>query len=1043
MTTSTACGTVALARVECPEENEIVDYVRGDVPEDRRAAIEGHLDACPACLQVVGELARIFQQPVDLDPQSGPALDATFGPGATLVDTSTTLRDEPGGDPLLASLRDGAKLGRYVILSRVGAGGMGVVFAAYDPELDRKVAIKLLRGSPGGSGPKELAEQRNRLLREAQAMAKLSHPNVITVHDVGTIDDQVFVAMEFVDGSTLTGWLRERKRPWREVMAVLLAAGRGLAAAHAVGLVHRDFKPDNVLIGRDPKGGVTRVLVTDFGLARPAAGKTDNFAAVSTVPGVRALGLALTQTGALVGTPAYMGPEQLAGERSDALTDQFSFSVAVYEGLYGERPFAGRVLSELMANVAEGKVKAAPTISTVPRWLRRAVLRGLAVKPDDRWPNMDALLVQLARDPWRTWQRVLTITLPALAIGIAAVAFQREEQAAAPYCEDVRDKLAGVWDDDRRDAVATSFAATELPYAADTEHAVRERLDAYASAWVDLQTQSCRDQVEGTRPEAVLTLQMACLDRRRGALRALAELLAETDARTLERAIDAAGALPALEVCADLDALTSREGVRDEVEPAVADAIDDELARAKVLRDASRYEQAREAARTTLVHAREAGYRSAVADASLLVATCADLLGELADAEAGYHDALSDALGTGRTENVVRVSLGLVWVTGDAARPMIEPDRWYAHGKAALERMGGDAELDAELERAIAVAYVAHGELSPAETHVRASLRIREQAFGADHVSMNAPYSTLGQLLAAKADYAGARAAFERALELSEREYGSAHPNVAASLDNLGSAYGESGQIAEALPLFERAEQIRIAALGADHPTNALSHHNLATALASLGRYDEARAHAMRELEILERAYGPDNQEVAAVYSLLAHIHSRTGNRDAALSDYKRAFDIAIAKLGESHPNTALYAYNYASLLLDVGRNEEGLAWHERALAIRTRVLGEEHPRVGLSHAAVADALLVLGRADEALPHAERGVALLAHSSTEPHDLASARFALAMALWEAKGGRDRARARSQAEAALELMRTRGSGGRDSDKAIEAWLAAHR
>ena len=1030
--------------MECPEENEIVDYVRGDVPEDRRGAIERHLDACPPCLQVVGELARIFQQPLDPDPPSGPIHDVTFGPNATLLDTSITLRDEPSVDPLLASLRDGAKIGRYVILSRVGAGGMGVVFAAYDPELDRKVAIKLLRGSPGGSGPKELAEQRNRLLREAQAMAKLSHANVITVHDVGTFEDQVFVAMEFVEGMTLGAWLRERKRPWRETMAVMLAAGRGLAAAHAVGLVHRDFKPDNVLIGRDANGGVTRVLVTDFGLARPAAGKTDNFAVVSTMPGVRVLGMALTQTGALVGTPAYMGPEQLAGERSDALTDQFSFCVAVYEGLYGERPFAGRVLSELMANVAEGKVKAAPAMSKVPRWLRRAVLRGLAVKPEERWPNMDALLVQLGRDPWRnTWKRGLTITLPALAIGAGALAFQPEEPTAAAYCEDVRDKLDDVWDDARREAIATAFAATELPYATDAEHAVRERLDAYANAWVEQQTQACRDQVEGTRPEPVLTMQMACLDRRREALRALTELLGEADRQTLERAVDAAGALPSLEVCGDLDALHSREGVRDDVDPTVVEQVDRELARAKVLRDASRYGPARDLASTALVRAREGGYRGAVADAALLVATCADLLGEFAAAEAAYHDALSYALVSGRTENLVRVSLGLVWVTGDASRPMIEPDRWYAHGKAALERMGTDAELDAELERAIAIAYLAHGELGPAETHVRASLRIREAAFGADHVSMGAPYSTLGQLLAAKADYAGARVAFERALELSELEYGTAHPNVAASLDNLGSVLGEAGLIAEAVPMFERAAKIRVAALGDSHPTNALSHHNLATALSSLGRLDEARTHALRELEILERAYGSDNAEVAAALALLASVEARAGEIDAALRNFQRAYEIALKKLGDSHLATALYAFNYASALLDVDRNDEALKLHEQALAIRTRVLGDDNPKVGLSQAAVADALHALGRADEALPHAERAVALLANAVNEPHDLASARFALAMSLWDAKGGRDRKRARQQAEAALESLRERGAMREASIRTISAWLATHR
>jgi eukaryotic-like serine/threonine-protein kinase len=1040
-------GTFALA-VECPEENEIVDYVRGDVDESRRGVIERHLDACPACLQVVGELVRIFQQPVDPDQPRGtsgssPALDATFGPHATLLDTSTTLRDEPLVDPMLVGLRDGAKLGRYVILARVGSGGMGVVFSAYDPELDRKVAIKLLRGSPGGSGPKELAEQRARLLREAQAMAKLSHANVITVHDVGTIDDQVFVAMEFVDGTTLGGWLRERRRTWHEVLPVLLAAGRGLAAAHVVGLVHRDFKPDNVLLGKDAHGAVGhRVLVTDFGLARPAAGKTDTFAAVGTMPGVRVLGLALTQTGALVGTPAYMAPEQLAGERSDALTDQFSFCVALYEGLYGERPFAGRVLAELMSNVYDGRVKASPTISTVPRWLRRALLRGLSVRPEDRYPSMDALLAQLERNPWRRWQRVATIAIPTALLAAGVLATQRDEAPAATYCEDVRDKLVGVWDDDRREAIATAFAATDKPYAADTEDAVRRRLDPYAEQWVQLQTQACRDEVEGARPQAVLTLQMACLDRRRESLRALAELLGQADVQTLERAIDAATALPALEICGDLDALTSREGMRDDaVDPALADGIDRQLARAKVLRDAARYGEARELARGTLLGAREAGYRGAIADALLLIATCDDLLGELPQAESDYHEALSAALGSGHTENVVRVSLGLIWVTGEAARPMIEPDRWYAHGKAALERMGGDPELDAELERAVAIAYIAHGEVAPAETHVRASLRIREQAFGADHTSMGAPWGALGQLLAMKGDYVGAREAFQRSLELNEREYGPAHPNIAASLDNLGSAYGESGMIAEALPLFERAMAIRTAALGDQHPTSATSHHNIATALSSLGRLDEARGHARRELEILERLQGPDDPAVASALEMLAGLQGRAGDQQDALRNFARAYEIAVARLGEDRPSTAHYAYNYAGALLVVGRDAEALALHERALANRIRMLGEDHPKVGMSHAGVAQALLALGRADEALDHAERAVASITTTDSEPSDLATARFALARALWESVHGRDRKRALVEADAALELISR--APGDVTAPAIASWIAEHR
>ena len=316
--------------MSCPSEASLVQFADGALSAEAAAEVRAHLEHCADCRLVISAL--------------------TSSTGATLP--GTTVHQQVG-----EQLSAGSRLGRYEVLRFLGAGAMGEVYLARDASLKRDVAVKVLRG--GGSGEAALHA---RLMREAQAMARLSHPNVVAVYEVGDEGGQVFVAMEFIDGGTLSMWLHEKPRTWREVQSVMLAAGRGLAAAHAAGLVHRDFKPDNVLMGKDG-----RVLVTDFGLARPAAGKTDTFAQVGTMPGTRALGLALTQTGALVGTPAYMAPEQLGGERTDALTDQFSFCVAAYEGLYGERPFAGRVLAELIANVSEGNVRQAPARTTVPR----------------------------------------------------------------------------------------------------------------------------------------------------------------------------------------------------------------------------------------------------------------------------------------------------------------------------------------------------------------------------------------------------------------------------------------------------------------------------------------------------------------------------------------------------------------------------------------------------------------------------------------------------------------------------------------------------
>ncbi|HET6582802.1 MAG TPA: serine/threonine-protein kinase [Nannocystaceae bacterium] len=1025
----------------CPEENAIVDYVRGDASPVDRDALERHFDECASCFRVVGDLARIFEQPVD-----GPSGSLT---SSDLDQTSPATLGDPNARDVAWSLGEGSRLGRYVVLSRIGAGGMGVVYAAYDPELDRKVAIKLLRGSAGGSVPKEWADQRARLLREAQAMAKLSHPNVITVHDVGTIEADpnsgplVFLAMEFVDGTTLSAWMKERKRSWREVLHVLLAAGRGLAAAHAVGLVHRDFKPDNVLLGRDPQGahGFARVLVTDFGLARPAAGKTDAFASVAPVAGTRALGLALTQTGALVGTPAFMAPEQLAGERSDAQSDQFSFCVTAYDGLYRERPFAGRVLSELIANVGEGRVRPPPRDATVPRWIRRALLRGLSVKPEDRYASMDELLLALGRNPWRRWQQAATFAVPAALLGVAVYAYDSEPPVAASYCRDVRDKLDDIWDESRRDAIGDAFGRSALPYAADAWAAVQARLDPYAERWVASQTQVCRDEIEGARPAAVIAMQMTCLDRRREALRAFSDILATADAGTIERAVDAADALPQLDICDDIESLMLRETAHDAIDPEAAREIDAALSRAKVLRDAAKYSEARALAESVITRARELGYQSAMAQALGLVASADDLAGRIVEAESEYHDALSAALASGSSEVIVAAAIGLIWITGDGGRPMVEADRWYAHGKGALERLGGDSELGAELERAIGIAYLNHGDPKRAETHVRASLEIREQAQGADHPAMGSAYGALGQLLSAQGRSDEARSAFERAAVLVEKEYGPSHPNTAAAIDNLGAIHGELGEHVDARNYHERALLIRTAALGADNPVNASTHHNLASALSGLGMYDEALMHARRELEIFHKVRAPDHPEIAQALSNLGHIELAMGDAAASAEHYAQALAIARKSFGEDNLFTALYAHNYGSALRDLGRDDEARELLEHALAVREAQLGPDHPRVGFSLIAVSQLRLHDGDEQAAVELAERAVSVFARARGETAGHAEARLALVRALWARARDDDRTRARALADAVLVELRRSGTSKR-IERELETWLAEH-
>lgn len=285
------------------------------------------------------------------------------------------------------------RLGRFLLLRALGEGGMGTVFAAYDEQLDRKVAVKLLH--PRGL---EQETQRQRVLREAQAMARVSHPNVVHVYDVGELGSQIFIAMEYVEGMTLSDWQQKQSGSWRQLLALYRQAGKGLLAAHQTGLVHRDFKPDNVLVDKE---GCARVA--DFGLARLQGEPTPELRPPAPRISQPVLQSPLTATGTLSGTPGYMSPEQFRCEPADSRSDQFSFCVALYEALYHQRPFKGETIAEVAAEVLAGRLLPPPADTLVPIEIAKALARGLAVAPDQRFPSLQELLAALdidgERDP--------------------------------------------------------------------------------------------------------------------------------------------------------------------------------------------------------------------------------------------------------------------------------------------------------------------------------------------------------------------------------------------------------------------------------------------------------------------------------------------------------------------------------------------------------------------------------------------------------------------------------------------------------------------
>ena len=365
----------------CVSEDELLGYVGRRLASDVLAQTESHLRECDLCRQLLAEIVR-----------------------------------QPSAE---ISVLEKRRVGRYEVIGPIGAGGMGVVYAARDPKLDRKVALKVLRpeASPDAMG----VDLRGRTLREAQAMAQLSHPNVLAVHDVGTSGEHVFLAMELVEGGTLADWLREKPRGWRDVLQMFLPAARGLAAAHAAGILHRDFKPENVLIGSDG-----RPRVTDFGLAGILAATRSNRTA---------------STNAMAGSPAYMAPEQMRGDPLDARADMFSYCVALHEGLYGERPFAGDTLAELQRAIEVGELRRPRKGSGVPARLRRVLSHGLQAAPAERFQSMQELIAALERSQRPTRKAAFGMTIVAMAA--AATAGVALSQRSASRVDDQIHSLLG------------------------------------------------------------------------------------------------------------------------------------------------------------------------------------------------------------------------------------------------------------------------------------------------------------------------------------------------------------------------------------------------------------------------------------------------------------------------------------------------------------------------------------------------------------------------------------------------------------------------
>lgn len=777
---------------------------------------------------------------------------------------------------------------------------MGVVHAAYDDTLDRKVALKFISHASARS-----AEARARLLREAQAMARVVHPNVVTVHDVGTMGDAVFVAREFIEGHSLRAYLDgEGDDPvtWRRSLQILIEAGRGLAAAHDSGLIHRDFKPDNVMIER---GG--RVVVMDFGLARGASGKDlDPRSSIEARLDEIRLDDTVTRAGAIMGTPAYMPPEQCLGVSADARSDQFSYCITVFEALYGERPFQGATLAEMMIAITNGEMRE-PKVGDVPRYLRRVIARGLATEAEQRWPSMHALLEALGRDP-AARRRPWILAGGALVVGggvatsfVAQSQLEREQKLEA--CRTHAAEIEGVWSEPARAALSKALVLPDGGHDEASTSRVLAAVVAFRERWTEGREVVCIEHtVDETIDEAAHARAVACFDAQLDRLSALLEVYADEPGQRGSTAVRAAMALPLLDDCADAATLAQRPPAPDD--PSTRKTIADArrtLARAAAQAGAGEFKRADELATGVLEQAKALGWAPLEAEARLVAATIEDELGRYDESVAELHEAFAlaaeasdDVLAAQAAVHLLRV-LGYHLVRGGEALT------WARVADALLTRLERDDGPDAaQLANDRGLTLQALGDLEGAETSHREALALR------------------------------------RAL------YGEEHPDLGHSYGNLGNVALRQGNNAEAQRWHELALAVRTRALGPDHPDTARSHLNLARVWLAVGDLERAEVEAERARAILEPTFGTEHRVTARVLCTLAEARQAAGRDDEALALYRRAHRIRREQLGELHPETAQTALALGRLAAAREQHGPALRYFQQAARAFEHLLGAE-----------------------------------------------------------------------------------------------------
>lgn len=966
------------------------------------------------------------------------------------------------------------RIGRFSLLDAIGQGGMGRVYAAYDPQLDRRVALKVLLEP-------EAVDGQSRLLREAHALAKLAHPNVVAVHEVGVENEQGFVAMEFVDGVTLRQWLAENPvegRDVKQVLRLLLQAGRGLAAAHAAGIVHRDFKPGNVLIGADG-----RVRVADFGLARVANVDTvgdEYVGVVGVAAGAGPDAKHATVTAAVAGTPGYMAPEQWYGRALDHRTDQFAFCCVAWEVAFGVRPFDADTPAERLALIESGRAKRG--VATVPNKLEALLLRGLRADPARRHASMERLLAQLApvvseSSPRRTGL-VTAVALTLAGAALVGVWANESHSARQQICSGAASHMDGIWDQRRRDRVRSAIIDTGLSYAPRVWDRTRSTLDAFASDWVGMHTQTCEaTSIRREQSEQVMDLRMACLQRARQNLDAVASVLASADGDVVARAHEVVGTLPELGRCADVDALLADVAPPGDDEASAVESARGQLAEVDAQIKAGRYDEAQVRLEAAEMALRDVDYAPAKIELELRTGDLLEQQGEFEPSAARYRQALELATADRSIEGMQEASSSLVWVLGQRQGRLADA---LNHGELAVRLAASGSAAEAQARHNIGAAFELSGKFDDAEAQLIRALTVQEELEGEGSLSVARYRAALGSLRRTQGRIDDAVQLYRAAYATYEQALDGEHPTLATALNNVAMCYLDNGRNVDAEREFRRALDIRRRTLNADHPHIASSHNNLGLTYRRQGRYaDAAREHeaALRvrlaafgpnhrlvgdsynnlgvvhyhagEYALAEKAYsnalesrvvalGPEHPDIGGVYNNLGEVYAAQKRYSDAEAANRRAIEVFAVALRPDHPRAMSPVLNLGVLFNEQRRFDEAEQQLDHAKTVLAKELGDDHPQVATVMGQLANSYLGQRRFQSAIDAAQRALTILAASDVEPREVGDVRFVLARALWDSR--QERFQAIESARAALaDYARSESSATPARSNEVTAWL----